>query len=169
MSVAPPGGCGIRRDVQDDAQGSGLMVDLARVQRGSALKKILTTFYHFFGTTFFSPAGGGDPILYISNPPGVPPDLRRAQLERQLLQHRGRRAGHVPAGDRPARERHRAHVRVLHQRRAGRGAAVAPGTFSWHVMSSLVDEVTTQPPRDGAEQAGGAAISLLTRRASHLQ
>jgi len=51
----------------------------------------------------------------------------------------------------------------------GGGAAVAPGTFSWHVMSSLVDEVTTQPPRDGAEQAGGAAISLLTRRASHLQ
>ncbi|MGE2728605.1 ATP-binding protein [Mycolicibacterium vaccae] len=45
---------------------------------------------------------------------------------------------------------------------------LAPGSFSWHVLSSLTDEVTTFS--DG-QSAGGQVfgISMTTRRASSLQ
>ncbi len=45
---------------------------------------------------------------------------------------------------------------------------LAPGSFSWHVLSSLTDEVTTFS--DG-QSAGGEVfgISMTTRRASSLQ
>ena len=48
-------------------------------------------------------------------------------------------------------------------------AIVAPGSFSWHVLSSLTDEVGTftDGHRDGAGQVFG--ISLTARRASLLQ
>lgn len=46
---------------------------------------------------------------------------------------------------------------------------LAPGSFSWHVLSSLTDEVTTFS--DGAAAADGEVfgISMTTRRASSLQ
>ena len=46
---------------------------------------------------------------------------------------------------------------------------LAPGSFSWHVLSSLTDEVTTFS--DGSAAADGEVfgISMTTRRASSLQ
>ena len=45
---------------------------------------------------------------------------------------------------------------------------MAPGSFSWHVLSSLTDEVSTF--QDGAQLNGGVfGISLTTRRVSSLQ
>jgi len=45
---------------------------------------------------------------------------------------------------------------------------LAPGSFSWHVLSSLTDEVTTFS--DGHEPGGQVfGISMTTRRASSLQ
>jgi len=45
---------------------------------------------------------------------------------------------------------------------------LAPGSFSWHVLSSLTDEVTTFS--DGHEAGGQVfGISMTTRRASSLQ
>lgn len=45
---------------------------------------------------------------------------------------------------------------------------LAPGSFSWHVLSSLTDEVTTFS--DGQSPAGQVfGISMTTRRASSLQ
>lgn len=52
---------------------------------------------------------------------------------------------------------------------SGTGSAIEPGSFSWHVMSSLVDEVRAESPRDGADTAGAVGISLVTRRTSHRQ
>ncbi|MEW5811323.1 MAG: ATP-binding protein [Actinomycetota bacterium] len=45
---------------------------------------------------------------------------------------------------------------------------LAPGSFSWHVLSSLTDEVTTFS--DGQQAEGQVfGISMTTRRASSLQ
>lgn len=45
---------------------------------------------------------------------------------------------------------------------------LAPGSFSWHVLSSLTDEVTTFS--DGQSSGGQVfGISMTTRRASSLQ
>ena len=49
---------------------------------------------------------------------------------------------------------------------------LAPGSFSWHVLSSLTDEVRTfQHGQDGQEPAEGRVfgISMTTRRASSLR
>ncbi|PRC51518.1 anti-sigma factor, partial [Mycobacterium sp. ITM-2017-0098] len=51
---------------------------------------------------------------------------------------------------------------------------LAPGSFSWHVLSSLTDEVTTfsngAAATDGAAAGDGVfGISMTTRRASSLQ
>lgn len=52
---------------------------------------------------------------------------------------------------------------------SGTGSAIAPGSFGWHVMSSLVDEVLAESPRDGVDTAGVVGITLVTRRVSYLQ
>lgn len=45
---------------------------------------------------------------------------------------------------------------------------VTPGSFSWHVLSSLTDDVATF--RDGQEAGGGVfGIALTTRRADSLR
>lgn len=45
---------------------------------------------------------------------------------------------------------------------------MAPGSFSWHVLSSLTDEVNTF--HDGAQSDGGVfGISMTTRRVSSLR
>lgn len=41
---------------------------------------------------------------------------------------------------------------------------MAPGSFSWHVLSSLTDEVTTFQDGQGAGEAGVFGISMTTRR-----
>lgn len=46
---------------------------------------------------------------------------------------------------------------------------LAPGSFSWHVLSSLTDEVTTFEDGQGPEQSQVFGISMTTRRASTLQ
>ncbi|WP_418888631.1 ATP-binding protein [Mycolicibacterium neoaurum] len=53
--------------------------------------------------------------------------------------------------------------------RSEEDAIVAPGSFSWHVLSSLTDEVNTFS--DGQHGDGGQifGISLIARRASLLQ
>jgi anti-sigma regulatory factor (Ser/Thr protein kinase) len=43
---------------------------------------------------------------------------------------------------------------------------VAPGSFSWHVLSSLTDEVRTFQNGHGPEEAQVFGISMTTRRAS---
>jgi len=46
---------------------------------------------------------------------------------------------------------------------------LAPGSFSWHVLSSLTDEVTTFQDGQGPTDARVFGISMTTRRASSLQ
>jgi len=46
---------------------------------------------------------------------------------------------------------------------------LAPGSFSWHVLSSLTDEVRTFQDGQGPKDAQVFGISMTTRRASSLQ
>ena len=46
---------------------------------------------------------------------------------------------------------------------------LAPGSFSWHVLSSLTDEVRTFQDGKGPEDGQVFGISMTTRRASSLQ
>lgn len=46
---------------------------------------------------------------------------------------------------------------------------LAPGSFSWHVLSSLTDDVRTFQNGQGPEQGQVFGISMTTRRASSLQ
>ena len=46
---------------------------------------------------------------------------------------------------------------------------LTPGSFSWHVLSSLTDEVTTFQDGHGAEEGRVFGISMTTRRASSLR
>ncbi|BBY79719.1 ATP-binding protein [Mycolicibacterium pulveris] len=46
---------------------------------------------------------------------------------------------------------------------------LAPGSFSWHVLSSLTDEVRTFENGQGPDEARVFGISMTTRRASSLQ
>ena len=46
---------------------------------------------------------------------------------------------------------------------------LTPGSFSWHVLSSLTDEVTTFQDGKGAEDGQVFGISMTTRRASSLR
>jgi serine/threonine-protein kinase RsbW len=46
---------------------------------------------------------------------------------------------------------------------------LTPGSFSWHVLSSLTDEVTTFQDGRGAEEGRVFGISMTTRRASSLR
>ncbi|MGV0734892.1 anti-sigma factor [Mycolicibacterium sp. (ex Dasyatis americana)] len=48
-------------------------------------------------------------------------------------------------------------------------AVVEPGSFSWHVLSSLTDEVKTFTDGDGPEAGQVSGITLTTRRASLLR
>ncbi|MCV7068591.1 anti-sigma factor [Mycolicibacterium farcinogenes] len=48
-------------------------------------------------------------------------------------------------------------------------AAVSPGSFSWHVLSSLTDEVATFTDGDGPDAGQVFGITLTTRRASLLR
>ncbi|MGA5542157.1 ATP-binding protein [Mycobacterium sp. NPDC051198] len=48
-------------------------------------------------------------------------------------------------------------------------AVVEPGSFSWHVLSSLSDEVTTFTDGDGPDAGQVHGITLTTRRASLLR
>ena len=43
---------------------------------------------------------------------------------------------------------------------------VAPGSFSWHVLASLTDEVRTFQDGEGPEEGQVFGISMTTRRAS---
>ena len=46
---------------------------------------------------------------------------------------------------------------------------LAPGSFSWHVLSSLTDDVQTFQDGQGPEEGQVFGISMTTRRASSLQ
>lgn len=46
---------------------------------------------------------------------------------------------------------------------------VVPGSFSWHVLSSLTDEVSTFQDGHGPEDSHVFGISMTTRRASSLR
>ena len=46
---------------------------------------------------------------------------------------------------------------------------LTPGSFSWHVLSSLTDEVSTFQDGYGAEEGQVFGISMTTRRASSLR
>jgi anti-sigma regulatory factor (Ser/Thr protein kinase) len=46
---------------------------------------------------------------------------------------------------------------------------VVPGSFSWHVLSSLTDEVSTFHDGHGPEDSHVFGISMTTRRASSLR
>ncbi len=46
---------------------------------------------------------------------------------------------------------------------------LTPGSFSWHVLSSLTDEVTTFQDGKGADNGLVFGISMTTRRASSLR
>ena len=46
---------------------------------------------------------------------------------------------------------------------------LAPGSFSWHVLSSLTDEVRTFENGRGPQEGRVFGISMTTRRASSLQ
>jgi anti-sigma regulatory factor (Ser/Thr protein kinase) len=46
---------------------------------------------------------------------------------------------------------------------------LAPGSFSWHVLSSLTDEVRTFSDGQGPEEGQVFGISMTTRRASSLR
>ncbi|MCV7191427.1 anti-sigma factor [Mycolicibacterium brumae] len=51
----------------------------------------------------------------------------------------------------------------------GDGDPFDRGGFSWHVLSSLVDEVSTSTSAGSSTEHGLVSISLLTRRASLYQ
>ena len=46
---------------------------------------------------------------------------------------------------------------------------LAPGSFSWHVLSSLTDEVRTFQNGEGPAEGRVFGISMTTRRASSLR
>ena len=46
---------------------------------------------------------------------------------------------------------------------------LAPGSFSWHVLSSLTDEVRTFQDGQGSDEGRVFGISMTTRRASSLR
>jgi serine/threonine-protein kinase RsbW len=46
---------------------------------------------------------------------------------------------------------------------------LTPGSFSWHVLSSLTDEVKTFQDGQGSEEGRVFGISMTTRRASSLR
>jgi len=46
---------------------------------------------------------------------------------------------------------------------------MAPGSFSWHVLSSLTDEVTTFQDGQAPGEGGVFGISMTTRRVSSLR
>ena len=46
---------------------------------------------------------------------------------------------------------------------------LTPGSFSWHVLSSLTDEVSTFQDGHGTEEGQVFGISMTTRRASSLR
>ncbi len=46
---------------------------------------------------------------------------------------------------------------------------LAPGSFSWHVLTSLTDEVATFSNGQSAEDGQVFGISMTTRRASSLR
>lgn len=46
---------------------------------------------------------------------------------------------------------------------------MAPGSFSWHVLSSLTDEVKTFQNGEAVDDAAVFGISMTTRRASSLR
>ena len=46
---------------------------------------------------------------------------------------------------------------------------LTPGSFSWHVLSSLTDEVTTFQDGQGLQESRVFGISMTTRRASSLR
>lgn len=46
---------------------------------------------------------------------------------------------------------------------------MAPGSFSWHVLSSLTDELKTFQNGDSPDQGAVFGISMTTRRASSLR
>ena len=46
---------------------------------------------------------------------------------------------------------------------------LAPGSFSWHVLSSLTDDVSTFQDGRGPQEGRVFGISMTTRRASSLQ
>ncbi|HVQ52995.1 MAG TPA: anti-sigma factor, partial [Mycobacterium sp.] len=46
---------------------------------------------------------------------------------------------------------------------------LAPGSFSWHVLSSLTDEVRTFSDGQGPEEGRVFGISMTARRASSLR
>ena len=46
---------------------------------------------------------------------------------------------------------------------------MAPGSFSWHVLSSLTDEVTTFDNGQGPTAGSVFGISMTTRRVSSLR
>ena len=46
---------------------------------------------------------------------------------------------------------------------------MAPGSFSWHVLSSLTDEVTTFQDGQAVGGAGVFGISMTTRRVGSLR
>jgi anti-sigma regulatory factor (Ser/Thr protein kinase) len=46
---------------------------------------------------------------------------------------------------------------------------LTPGSFSWHVLSSLTDEVTTFQDGHGADEGQVFGIAMTTRRASSLR
>lgn len=48
-------------------------------------------------------------------------------------------------------------------------SVVEPGSFSWHVLSSLTDEVKTYTDGDGPDTGQVSGITLTTRRASLLR
>jgi serine/threonine-protein kinase RsbW len=48
-------------------------------------------------------------------------------------------------------------------------AVVEPGSFSWHVLSSLTDEIKTFTDGDGPDTGQVFGITLMTRRASLLR
>ncbi|NOR01898.1 ATP-binding protein [Mycolicibacterium fortuitum] len=53
--------------------------------------------------------------------------------------------------------------------RCADAAVVEPGSFSWHVLSSLTDEVKTFTDGDGPDAGQVHGITLTTRRASLLR
>ncbi len=46
---------------------------------------------------------------------------------------------------------------------------LAPGSFSWHVLRSLTDEVRTFQDGRGSDEGRVFGISMTTRRASSLR
>ena len=46
---------------------------------------------------------------------------------------------------------------------------LSPGSFSWHVLSSLTDEVRTFQDGQGSDEGRVVGIAMTTRRASSLR